>query len=136
MKESASRKLSKMIEKWRIRRKNQGHFVVYTKEGKRHTLPLKYLNHPIFRVLLEMAEEEYGLTVDGPLRVPCDKHFFDYIISIIAKDPPQDVENALLSAITCRGGASSALSVFDPSSSHNDQGGAQHHQAMLLSSCG
>ncbi|KAL9172909.1 hypothetical protein ABFS82_03G078500 [Erythranthe guttata] len=72
----SSKKLSKIIEKW----KRRGHFVVYSNDNNRFTVPLCYLNHPIFRVLLEMAEEEYGLTVHGPLLVPCEKQLMHSIL--------------------------------------------------------
>ena len=73
-----------------------GHFAVYTKEGKRFVVPLCYLNHPIFRVLLEMAEEEFGSTVHGPLKVPCEEELMNYILCFLRKNPPHEVENGLL----------------------------------------
>jgi hypothetical protein len=47
-----------------------------------------YLNHPIFRVLLEMAEEEFGSTILGPLQVPCEEELMDFILSLLRKNPP------------------------------------------------
>lgn len=103
-----SKKLSEMIKKWQRlaavgRRRSKGHFVVYTKEGKRFVVPLCYLNHPIFRVLLEMAEEEFGPMVHGPLKVPCEEELMNYIVSLLKRNPPIEVEKALLSITTCRG---------------------------------
>ncbi|RWR79273.1 auxin-induced protein 6B-like protein [Cinnamomum micranthum f. kanehirae] len=103
-----SKKLSEMIKKWQRlaamgRRRSKGHFVVYTKEGKRFVVPLCYLNHPIFRVLLEMAEEEFGSMVHGPLKVPCEEDLMDYIVSLLKRNPPCEVEKALVSITTCRG---------------------------------
>ncbi|XP_059635716.1 auxin-responsive protein SAUR36-like [Cornus florida] len=83
MKTSPSKKLSEIIEKWRKRKK--GHFAVYTKEGRRFVVPLYYLNHPIFRVLLEMAEEEFGLTIHGPLQVPCEEELMENILCLLRK---------------------------------------------------
>ncbi|XP_031254599.1 auxin-induced protein 6B [Pistacia vera] len=77
-------KLSEMVEKWRKRKK--GHFSVYTKEGKRFVVPLYYLNHPIFRVLLEMAEEEFGIIANGPLQVPCEEELMDNILSLLRRN--------------------------------------------------
>lgn len=79
----SSKKLSKIIQKWR-KRKN-GQFVVYSKDNKRFVVPLCYLNHPIFRVLLEMAEEEYGSPIHGPLRVPCEKELVEYLLGVFGK---------------------------------------------------
>lgn len=92
MKES-SKKLSKIVSKW----KRRGHFVVYSKDNTRFLVPLPYLNNPIFRVLLEMAEEEYGLTVHGLLRLPCEKELVDFILSMLEKNSDDDVDKAVLS---------------------------------------
>lgn len=89
-----SKKLSKIVSKW----KRRGHFVVYTNDNTRFLVPLRFLNHPIFRVLLEMAEEEYGLTAHGPLRVPCEKEFLHFVLCLLRKNTnDDDVDNALLS---------------------------------------
>nr|XP_009777629.1 PREDICTED: auxin-induced protein X15-like [Nicotiana sylvestris] len=98
---SPTKKLTNIIAKWRKRRKGQ--FVVYTKEGKRFVVPLYYLNHPIFKVLLEMAEEEYGSTVNGPLRVPCENELMEYILCLLRTKPDAEIEEAISSISTCRG---------------------------------
>ncbi|KAK4390883.1 UNVERIFIED_CONTAM: Auxin-responsive protein SAUR36 [Sesamum calycinum] len=95
----SSKKLSKIVGKW----KRRGSFVVYSKDNKRFVVPLRYLNHPIFRVLLEMAEEEYGLTADGPLQVPLEKELVEYILCLLRKHPTEEVEKAVLSLASCRG---------------------------------
>ncbi|KAL8514937.1 hypothetical protein ACS0TY_013858 [Phlomoides rotata] len=79
-------KLSKIVTKW----KRRGHFVMYSKDNHRFIVPLCYLNHPIFRVLLEMAEE-YGLTVDGPLCIPCEKEFVDFILCLLRRNGDEEV---------------------------------------------
>ncbi|KAF9621680.1 hypothetical protein IFM89_030313 [Coptis chinensis] len=104
----SSMKLSEIIGSWRKNRK--GHFVVYAKEGKRFVVPLYYLNHPIFKVLLEMAEEEFGSTVHGPLKVPCEEELMEYIVSLLRRNPTVEVETALLSITTCRTGSVSSMS--------------------------
>ncbi|CAN8304640.1 unnamed protein product [Cochlearia groenlandica] len=76
-------RLSDLIEKWSKWKK--GHFAVYTREGRRFVLPLDYLKHPIFQVLLEMAEEEFGSTILGPLQVPCDGVLMDHILMLLRK---------------------------------------------------
>ncbi|KAJ0257465.1 Uncharacterized protein HA466_0083210 [Hirschfeldia incana] len=78
-----SLRLTNMMEKWRKCKK--GHFAVYTREGRRFVLPLDYLKHPIFQVLLEMAEEEFGSTICGPLKVPCDGGLMDHILMLLRK---------------------------------------------------
>ncbi|KAI5669070.1 hypothetical protein M9H77_18923 [Catharanthus roseus] len=107
MKASPPKKLGKMVmEKWR--KKKKGQFVIYTKDGERFVVPLCYLSHPIFKVLLEMAEEEYGPTIHGRLEVPCEKELMEYILSLLKKKPPVDVEKALLNVTTCKGASSDA----------------------------
>ena len=106
----SSMKLSEIIERWRKRKK--GHFAVYTREGKRFVVPLYYLNHPIFRVLLEMAEEEFGTANHGPLQVPCEEELMDYILSVLRKNPSENADKALASmTTTCKG---SSISSFLP----------------------
>ncbi|TXG51952.1 hypothetical protein EZV62_021121 [Acer yangbiense] len=122
MRKSSSVKLSEIVERL-FRKRKKGHFAVYTKEGKRFVVPLHYLNHPIFRVLLEMAEEEYGTTVNGPLQVPCEEEIMDYILSLLRKSASREVEEALISmtTITCRssGASSSSPSLFPLFQAHN-----------------
>ncbi|KAI3857236.1 hypothetical protein MKW92_005127 [Papaver armeniacum] len=93
---SSKIKLSEIMGKWRKSRK--GYFVVYAKEGKRFVVPLYYLNHPIFKVLLEMAEEEFGSTV-GPLQVPCEEELMDFILALLRNNWHLDVEKACKGAL-------------------------------------
>lgn len=105
----STKKLSEMIlNRWHklggMRgRRSKGHFVVYAKGGKRFVVPLKYLDHPIFRVLLEMAEEEFGNTSRGPLTVPCEEELMEHLVSLLRINPQEDVQKALLSITSCRG---------------------------------
>ncbi|XP_031127762.1 auxin-responsive protein SAUR68-like [Ipomoea triloba] len=63
----------------------KGHFVMYTTDQKRFVVPLIYLDCKIIRQLLEMSEEEFGPPSDGPIILPCDAVFLDYIISVRIK---------------------------------------------------
>jgi Auxin responsive protein len=53
----------------------KGHFAAYTRDGQRFLVPISYLNSKIFKDLLKLAEEEYGVSSDGPLVLPCDASF-------------------------------------------------------------
>ncbi|KAK3011025.1 hypothetical protein RJ639_011929 [Escallonia herrerae] len=113
-----SKKLIKMARKWKrvaaIRRKrislsgssasvtDKGHFVVYSTDRKRYLFPLVYLDNYIFKELLKVSEEEYGLPTDGPIVFPCDTVFMDYAITLIQKCTTEDVEKALLMSIANR----------------------------------
>ncbi|KAJ3695930.1 hypothetical protein LUZ60_001307 [Juncus effusus] len=38
---------------------------------KRFVIPISYLYHPLFRRLLDTAQEVYGYDSSGPLKLPC-----------------------------------------------------------------
>ncbi|CAL5378007.1 unnamed protein product [Camellia sinensis] len=145
----SSKKLIKMARKWRklasISRKritfsritrgvddaescntstvDKGHFAVYTADGKCFVIPLVYLNNDIFRELLKMAEEEYGLPRDGPITLPCDAVFIDYAVSLVRRRTAKELERELLTSIT----SGRCLS-----SSYLQEG--LNHQQLLVSS--
>nr|XP_016441480.1 PREDICTED: auxin-responsive protein SAUR68-like [Nicotiana tabacum] len=77
----------------------KGHFVVYTTDQKRFVVPLAYLQHDVIRQLLHMSEEEFGLPSDGPITLPCDALFMNYIVSLIRRGVPADLQNALLVSV-------------------------------------
>lgn len=78
---------------------DKGHFVVYSTDRKRYVFPMKYLNNDIFRALLELSEEEFGLPSDGPIKLPCDAVSMDYVVSLIQRGMAEGVERALLLSI-------------------------------------
>ncbi|RZS27514.1 hypothetical protein BHM03_00061002 [Ensete ventricosum] len=80
----------------------RGHVFVYTADGKRFTVPLKYLSSRIFRELLRMSEEEFGLPTDGPITVPCEAASMDYIIALLRGGITSGVEKAVLASIAGR----------------------------------
>ncbi|KAF3434810.1 hypothetical protein FNV43_RR21896 [Rhamnella rubrinervis] len=90
----------------------KGHFVIYSSDQNRFMLPLAYLHNNIFGDLLKISEEEFGLSSGGPIRLPCDSIFLNYIISLIQRpEVAADLEEALLSSIasTCRRSSSIAF---------------------------
>ncbi|TKY67788.1 Auxin-responsive protein SAUR66 [Spatholobus suberectus] len=88
---------------------NKGHFVVYSVDHKRFVVPLKYLSTNVFRELLKWSEEEFGLPSNGPITLPCDSVFLDYVISLVRERIPEDVEKALItSMVACHHEASSS----------------------------
>ncbi|KAK7264081.1 hypothetical protein RJT34_31684 [Clitoria ternatea] len=90
---------------------NKGHFVVYSVDHKRFVVPLKYLSMNIFKELLRWAEEEFGLPSNGPITLPCDGVFLDYVMSLVQERITEDVEKALItSMIACHHEASSSCS--------------------------
>ncbi|KAM0945334.1 putative small auxin-up RNA [Dioscorea sansibarensis] len=90
----------------------KGHFFVYTSEEKRFMVPLSYLTNNIFRELLKISEEEFGLPGDGPITLPYDAASMEYVLSMLRRGVSEAVERALLSSIfiSCQS-ACSALAV-------------------------
>nr|XP_018623926.2 auxin-responsive protein SAUR68-like [Nicotiana tomentosiformis] len=75
----------------------KGYFVVYTTDQERFVIPLAYLENEVIRQLLSMSEEEFGLPSGGPITLPCDSAFMDYINSLIKKGVAAgDLHKALL----------------------------------------
>ncbi|XP_049380275.1 auxin-responsive protein SAUR68-like [Solanum stenotomum] len=90
--DSCSTSSSSIIEK--------GNFVVYTADQARFVIPLAYLENEVIRQLLNMSEEEFGLPSGGPITLPCDSAFMDYIILLIKKGVTAgDLHKALLLSI-------------------------------------
>ncbi|XP_024990777.1 auxin-responsive protein SAUR68-like [Cynara cardunculus var. scolymus] len=79
---------------------DKGCFVVYASDGVRFVIPLDYLKNDIFQAILVMAEEEYGLQNDGPIRLPLRATFMNYTISQIECPMSKEREEELRIAIT------------------------------------
>ena len=77
-------------------RAEKGHFVVYTIDQTRFVFPIVYLSNHIFRELFKMSEEEFGLPRDGPIMLPCDAVFMNYVVFLIKRRVTKDMEKALL----------------------------------------
>lgn len=78
----------------------KGHFVVYSAERKRFMLPLAYLKSDMFRELLKMSEDEFGLGGDGPIVLPCDAGFLECALTILQGS--KDVERELFGSLLIR----------------------------------
>lgn len=60
----------------------QGCFCVYVgPEKEKFIIKAKYANHPLFKLLLEDAEMEYGYCSQGPILLPCDVNLFYSVLS-------------------------------------------------------
>ncbi|KAL9415549.1 hypothetical protein AB3S75_043775 [Citrus x aurantiifolia] len=100
---------------------NKGHFVVYTTDEKRFTVPLEYLSRNVFIELLRMSEEEFGLPSFGPITLPCDSIFLNYVMSLIKGRMPEELEKVLLNFLpTSHFSASTSLGL------------AQSHQLTFI----
>ncbi|GFP91612.1 indole-3-acetic acid-induced protein arg7 [Phtheirospermum japonicum] len=50
-------------------------------EKQRFVIKTEFANHPLFRMLLEDAELEYGFKNEGPLHLPCDVDLFYKVLA-------------------------------------------------------
>ncbi|KAK8948240.1 hypothetical protein KSP40_PGU015546 [Platanthera guangdongensis] len=79
---------------------SRGHVFAYNADNRRFKIPLTYLNNDIFRELLRMSEEEFGLLTNGPITLPFDASFLEYLISLLKFAVPVDVERVVLVSIS------------------------------------
>lgn len=77
----------------------KGHFVVYTADKMRFAMPLEYLCSNIFQELFKMSKEEFGLSSEGPIRLPFDAVFMNYMVLLMERGAAKDLEKALLNSI-------------------------------------
>ncbi|CAA7030653.1 unnamed protein product [Microthlaspi erraticum] len=78
----------------------KGCFVVYTADKIRFPFPLSYLSNSVFQELLKIAEEEFGLPTEGPITLPFDSVFLEYLIKLVERRMDGDTEKALLMSIS------------------------------------
>ncbi|KAL1547862.1 auxin-responsive protein SAUR50-like [Salvia divinorum] len=59
----------------------RGYLAVYVgPELRRFIIPTSYLRDPLFKVLLDKAEEEFGFDHSGGLTIPCEIETFKYLL--------------------------------------------------------
>ncbi|KAG2643635.1 hypothetical protein PVAP13_2KG347750 [Panicum virgatum] len=64
----------------------RGYCPVYVgPEQRRFVIPTSYLAHPVFRLLLDKAEEEFGFRHEGALAIPCETEAFKYILQCVER---------------------------------------------------
>lgn len=83
--EKRSRKLKRRVAP-------EGCFSVYVGPQKqRFVIKTEYVNHPLFKLLLEEAESEYGFQSEGPLVLPCKvDHFYRVLLAVDDQDHNKD----------------------------------------------
>ncbi|XP_039135472.1 auxin-responsive protein SAUR65-like [Dioscorea cayenensis subsp. rotundata] len=88
---------------------DKGHFFVYTLEKKRFMVPLAYLESTVFQELLKISEEEFGLSFDGPITLPCDAVFMEYVLSSLGGRMSEEAEREIVSYILANYSSSCTL---------------------------
>ncbi|XP_068661906.1 protein SMALL AUXIN UP-REGULATED RNA 12-like [Aristolochia californica] len=67
----------------------EGFFAVCVgEERKRYVIPLNYLKLQAFVALLSRAEEEFGFSNSGAIRLPCDTVFFEHLLWLVSRQDP------------------------------------------------
>ncbi|XP_004497519.1 indole-3-acetic acid-induced protein ARG7-like [Cicer arietinum] len=70
----------------------KGHMVVYVGENhKRYVIKIVLLHHPLFKALLDQAQEEYDFIAHSKLCIPCDEHLFLNVVRCAASPQNQRV---------------------------------------------
>ncbi|CAL9064890.1 auxin-induced protein 6B-like [Musa acuminata AAA Group] len=65
----------------------KGHLAICVgEEMQRFVIPMDYLGHEAFRILLGEAEKEFGFQQEGVLRIPCEASVFESILKVIEKN--------------------------------------------------
>ncbi|CAN4096528.1 unnamed protein product [Withania somnifera] len=63
-----------------------GNLAVYVgPELRRFIIPTSYLSDPLFKVLLEKVEEEFGFDHSGGLTIPCEIETFKFLLQCMEK---------------------------------------------------
>ncbi|ERN13013.1 hypothetical protein AMTR_s00040p00095090 [Amborella trichopoda] len=52
-------------------------------ERRRYVVPMNFLSHPLFRMLLEKAQDEFGFDQKEGLVVPCSVFSFEQVVCAI-----------------------------------------------------
>lgn len=90
---------SKPVEKHQVT--PNGCFTVYVGPKKqRFVIKTKYVNHPLFKMLLEDAESEYGFGNGGPLQLPCEVDLFYKVLAEMNSVKEFDDDDAVGSGYT------------------------------------
>lgn len=64
----------------------RGSLAVYVgPELRRFIIPTSYLSDPLFKVLLEKVEEEFGFNHSGGLTIPCEIETFKFLMQCMEK---------------------------------------------------
>ncbi|KAG6634894.1 auxin-responsive protein SAUR71-like [Carya illinoinensis] len=72
----------------------EGCFSVYVgPQRQRFVVKTKFANHPLFVMLLEEAELEYGYNSEGPILLPCEVDTFNQVVAEIDGEQQRGITN-------------------------------------------
>ncbi|XP_062115868.1 auxin-responsive protein SAUR76-like [Humulus lupulus] len=109
----------------------EGCFSVYVgPEKQRFVVRAEFANHPLFRMLLEDAELEYGFNSEGPIVLPCDVVLF---CKVLAEMENGGDDEDVLSGGSGHGCMSSGFALRILSPNNNGFSGHSYGSYKLLS---
>lgn len=74
----------------------RGYLAVYVvPELRRFIIPTSYLSDPLFKVLLQKTEEEFGFDHSGGLTIPCEIETFKYLLQCMENNRKDHGDNKL-----------------------------------------
>ncbi|KAL5074961.1 hypothetical protein RYX36_013945 [Vicia faba] len=88
----------------------KGCFSVYVgSERQRFIVKTKFVTHPLFKMLLDEAEMEFGFQNDGPIRLPCN---VDLFYKVLAEMNSFDGEDKINDGVSRRFNKDKRFSLF------------------------
>lgn len=72
------------------------------KTSKRFVIPMEYLGHQAFALLLRAAEEEFGCQREDVLKIPCQVSVFENILRMMELDNKRVFTKSASNAFMCR----------------------------------
>ncbi|KAK8918432.1 hypothetical protein KSP39_PZI021047 [Platanthera zijinensis] len=63
-------------------------------EMQRFVVPMEYLRHRAFQLLLREAEEEFGFQNEGVLRIPCEISVFEGVLQKLVEEEEEKKKTA------------------------------------------
>lgn len=95
----------------------EGCFSVYVGPQKqRFVVKAEFANHPLFVMLLEEAESEYGYNSEGPILLPCD---VDLFYKVLAEMESSDSEDMISTSPGCGFSKGYGSLIFPRSPAHS-----------------
>ncbi|CAN6211218.1 unnamed protein product [Urochloa humidicola] len=99
--------ITKTLDRCRSARRSkpaEGCFTVCVGAGRqRFVVRTECVNHPLFRALLEEAEEAFGYAAAGPLALPCDADAFVRVLEQIEEEAAGEAATAVARCGLVRG---------------------------------
>lgn len=80
----------------------EGCFSVYVgPQRQRFVIKTEFANHPLFKILLEDAESEYGYENQGPIMLPCDVDLFFKVLAELESTGDEDDDHDIANKGCC-----------------------------------